>query len=182
MEMKGGGQMFDPTIYDNLKVVFEGGLYDLDEEGRAVVSGREDLVDLASMSRTFRMQVRKREGCCSACLELSSGLLDFAGELRHIRLADELPGCRLRLSFDLPYEYGNHCPSIQGHLESVWGEVAEIVHEQTRILLPDGGTGKYRVLLEFRDKIDEHNIEDVEPLLEHFVATLDVLEKYSDPL
>jgi hypothetical protein len=174
--------MFDPTIYDNLKVVFEGGLYDLDEAGRILVIGREDLVDLASMSRTFRMQVRKRNGRCKASLELFSGLLDFAGEFQYIRLADESPGCHLRLSFELPFECGRHSDNMQQHLESVWGEVAQIFHEETRVLLPEEGGGHYKIRLEFLDKIDESHIDDVEPLLEHFVATLDELEGYSDSL
>ena len=181
--------MFDPTIYDNLKVVFEGALYDLDEERRVRVTGREDLVDLAGMSRTFRMQVRRPEGCCTATLELQSGILDFAGELRRIRLADELPGCALTITFDLPEDKVAHGQALHGSLEGIWGEVASIRHELTRVLNPQPPVkdsedecetfwteGRYRITLDFLGKIDEDNIGDVEPLLEHFVSTLEQLE------
>ncbi|KPV55085.1 periplasmic component, partial [Paenibacillus sp. A3] len=51
--------MFDPTIFDNLKVVLEGHLYDLDAEQTIRVIGREDFIDLASMKRIFSMRIRR---------------------------------------------------------------------------------------------------------------------------
>ena len=30
--------MFDPTIYDNIKVVLEGAVYDLDLEGKIIIT------------------------------------------------------------------------------------------------------------------------------------------------
>lgn len=173
--------MFDPTIYDNLKVVFEGALYDLDSSGRVHVSGREDIVDLATMSRAFRMWVEKLGGRCQAQVELTSGLLDFAGELRRVRLADEVPGSMLRLSFHLPENMAEDCQEIQSDLNAVWGEAADIVHERTTRLLPEqADAGRYRIDLRFRQKIDENNMEDIEPLLEHLVATLDDLEERTE--
>jgi hypothetical protein len=177
--------VFDPTIYDNLKVVFEGALYDLDRAGRILVSWREDLVDLATMSRTFAMQVEKRENpTCTGRLELSSTLVDFASELRRLRLADEVPGAHLTLSFELPGRMVPKSPALQEHLQAVWGEVAEIVHERSSPFKPDPVKRAivelpeevYRIGLYFRGKIDEDNIEDVVPLLEHFVSTLETIE------
>lgn len=173
--------MFDPTIYDNLKVVFEGALYDLDSSGRVHVSGREDIVDLATMSRAFRMQVEKMDGRCKAQVELTSGLLDFAGELRRVRLADEVPGCMLRLSFHLQEYMAEDCQAIDSYLVAIWGEAAEVVHERTTRLMPEqANAGRYQIDLRFRQKINEDNMEDVEPLLEHLVATLDDLEERTE--
>jgi hypothetical protein len=173
--------VFDPTIYDNLKVVFEGALYDLDSSGRVHVSGREDIVDLATMSRAFRMQVEKLDGRCKAQVELTSGLLDFAGELRRVRLAEEVPGCELRLSFHLPESMAEDCEEIDSYLEAIWGEAADVVHERTARLLPEqADAGRYRIELRFRQKIDEDNMEDVEPLLDHLVATLDHVEEQTE--
>ncbi|MGZ6550889.1 MAG: hypothetical protein ACXVDJ_11495 [Tumebacillaceae bacterium] len=176
--------MFDPTIYDNLKVVFEGALYDLDREGRVLVSGREDLIDLAAMSRTFRMQVEKLEGCCKAKVELSSGLVDFAGELRRMRLADEVPGCELRIGLWLPEAMTAHSEALHEYLEDVWGEVAEPRHERitrfqpgvTQPAVVGAHEGTYKIDLVFRNKIDEDNMDDVVPLLDHLVGTLEFLE------
>jgi hypothetical protein len=176
--------LFDPTIYDNLKVVFEGALYDLDREGRVLVSGREDLIDLAVMSRTFRMQVEKSGGVCKAKFELSSGLVDFAGELRRMRLADEVPGCELRIGLWLPEEMIAHSEAFHAYLEDVWGEVAEPRHQRishfqpgtTQSIEVGAREGTYKIDLVFHNKIDEDNMEDIAPLLDHLVGTLEFLE------
>ena len=39
--------MFDPTAYDNLKVILEGAVYDLDLSGELKIIERNDIVDLA---------------------------------------------------------------------------------------------------------------------------------------
>jgi hypothetical protein len=172
--------LFDPTIYDNLKVVLEGALYDHDRGGRVYVSGREDLVDLASMSRTFRIQVQKQAGTCRGQLELSSGLLDFASELRRVRLADEIPGCTLRMIFWLAEEARHEYVVIDEYMQDVWGEVADVVHEHCTVLRTatkkEEFQGEYRITLDFHGKIDENNIQDIEELIEHFIRTVEQLD------
>ncbi|WP_010171964.1 hypothetical protein [Bacillus coahuilensis] len=49
--------MFDPTAFDNLKVVLEGAIYEEDLLGRIQVVNRQDLIDLASLNRTYRIEV-----------------------------------------------------------------------------------------------------------------------------
>ncbi|HEU4962992.1 MAG TPA: hypothetical protein VFV52_03895 [Bacilli bacterium] len=193
--------MFDPTIFDNLKVVLEGALYELDADKRALVIGREDLVDLAGMSRAFRMRLRLPEGACVAEVELTSGLLDFAAELQRLRLAEEAPGSRLQVSFRMPPDRVQALPAIAAHMTEVWGEVAEVRHERVSVLPVEAeqedvsvragseanaeeelatnpfATGEYRVTLAFRGKIDEDNIHDIELLLDHVVSTLDTMEE-----
>ncbi|QNG61538.1 hypothetical protein H4O14_08705 [Bacillus sp. PAMC26568] len=41
--------MFDPTAFDNLKVVLEGEIYDADLEGIIEVIKRKDIVDLQQL-------------------------------------------------------------------------------------------------------------------------------------
>ncbi|WP_062356571.1 hypothetical protein [Bacillus kwashiorkori] len=50
--------MFDPTAYENLKVVLEGNVYDFDLEGKIVVIERNDIVNLADLSRSFTITYR----------------------------------------------------------------------------------------------------------------------------
>ncbi|TCP58254.1 hypothetical protein EV586_102708 [Tumebacillus sp. BK434] len=177
--------MFDPTIYDNLKVVFEGALYDLDRAGRILVTGRDDLVNLATMSRSFVMQVERPENAtCAAKLELSSTLVDFASELRRMRLAEEVPGSMLTLTFELPERMIVNSAALDEHFQTVWAEVADVVHERLAPFEPnpekqsreETQEGIYRITLYFKGKIDEDNIEDVVPLLEHMISTLETIE------
>ena len=49
--------MFHPTVYENLKVAFENYLYDLDnQEAVITITNREDILDMAVMSRQFTLQ------------------------------------------------------------------------------------------------------------------------------
>ncbi len=46
--------MYDPTIYDNLKVAFENHIYDLDNlEHKITIMNRMDRMDYAVLARDF---------------------------------------------------------------------------------------------------------------------------------
>ncbi|MCU9613644.1 hypothetical protein OEV98_08730 [Caldibacillus lycopersici] len=47
--------MFDPTAYENIKVVLEGIVYENDLQGEILVIERNDLVNLADLSRSFNI-------------------------------------------------------------------------------------------------------------------------------
>ncbi len=73
--------MFDPTIYDNLKVVLEGSVYDLDLSGAVRISGRQDQIDLSTMSRLYQIEFRRLQGAALARMRLSTTLTDLSSEL-----------------------------------------------------------------------------------------------------
>lgn len=175
--------MFDPTVFDNIKVVLEGGLYDLEREGAIRVAGREDLVDLASLSRTFRMRFFLPDDASGVAeIELSSGLSDFAAELARLRIAEPSPpGCRLQIRYRFErWEGGDsHLAEIARAIRGWWSDEAEIwqviesyhqigerdCHFQTR----------YRASLEFSNKIREEHIGELQRLLRHLAQTLEKL-------
>ncbi|MCT8136945.1 hypothetical protein H1D32_03750 [Anaerobacillus sp. CMMVII] len=76
--------MFDPTIFDNLKVVVEGEIYDLDLGGEISILNREDFVDLATMSRHFSItfqSVTSTAKQCTATIKLEADSADLYGEI-----------------------------------------------------------------------------------------------------
>ena len=177
--------MFDPTIFDNWKVVLEGAAYDLDREGEAEVIGREDLVDLATMSRSFRIGARRPGGGCRAELRLTSGLADFAAERYELRLTElGAPGIRLELRFTLPGERLREAKRLHDALRPLWAAEAEICH-RVRIELdpaapPESaaatGGSAYEIAILFHEKLDEERIGDMGALLERLLASLDALD------
>ncbi|NUJ69854.1 hypothetical protein HUS64_21435, partial [Pseudoalteromonas sp. 2102] len=53
--------MFDPTIFDNLKTVVEGAVYDLDVTDELVtVVDRSDIIDLAKFTRAYALSFQLR--------------------------------------------------------------------------------------------------------------------------
>ncbi|MGZ4162287.1 MAG: hypothetical protein ACXVNF_16040, partial [Neobacillus sp.] len=45
--------VFDPTAFDNMKVVIEGALYDMDIIGEIIITDRNDIMNMAKLSRRF---------------------------------------------------------------------------------------------------------------------------------
>lgn len=175
--------MFDPTIYDNLKTVLEGACYDLDAEGEFLVTGREDLVDLASYSRTFRLRVRRGEGRCEAAVALISDLADFAGELRRVHLAGEPPGARVQLELQFPLSVSGRRGEIEAYLAEQWEQSFRMEFELVTPWLPgaSGGippaAGRCLVRMTTSGKLDEGDAEGVEDIGRRLALTLSHMER-----
>lgn len=170
--------MFDPTIYENLKVVFEGAVYDLDLDGQIVVIHRSDCIDLAAMSRSYAVRYRMKDGRCSAEIRLSAGLVDLAGEKLEWRNA--LPGCKLEILFSLMlHNPVTACKNIQDILEQIWDPNAAIVQTLSYRFGDDGSRCSNEIGVHFDRKIGEGQIDDIPDLLEHTVRTLRQLEPYN---
>lgn len=170
--------MFDPTIFDNLKVVLEGKIYDLDHEGEWLVIGREDLIDLAGLGRTFRMRVQRPGEACIAALTLASGLADFAAELRGLRLVGEEPGARLELSFELAGDYTAQADEMGDRLTAIWGDAVIVRQERTVPVLPRAAAeGTHRIALTFRQRIDERHLGDLDALVRQVLDSLQLLSE-----
>ncbi|NGP58971.1 hypothetical protein L3476_09095 [Paenibacillus thiaminolyticus] len=176
--------MFDPTIFDNLKVVLEGKIYDLDQEGEWLVIGREDLIDLAGFGRTFRMRVQRPGEACIAALTLASGLADFAAELRGLRLVGEEPGARLEVSFELAGDHTARADEIDERLAAIWGDAVIMRQERTVPVQPRTGTafaaadeGKHRIVLTFNHPIDERHLGELDGLVMQALDSLQFLSE-----
>lgn len=93
--------MFDPTVFENLKVVAEGAFYDLDLDGELAVIDRHDLVDLAHMSRKYEIIARldaEQEKDVECTFSLSASLPAFAEE-KLPSFTKRTPGCALTIMF-----------------------------------------------------------------------------------
>lgn len=167
--------MFDPTIYDNLKVVLEGLLYDMDAEGKIRIVERTDLIDLAGMERTFRMKFVLGNGRdrWKTSIMLRSGLADFAGELKGLHAAGERPGAKLELQLEMPAVLAEKRRAVHEYLSVLWGEDWLIRHERVTELSVESRLSAsddvYRVIMISLRKMDESHIDDMEALLEHLL-------------
>ena len=97
----GSDCLFDPTVFENLKVVAEGAFYDLDLDGELAVIDRHDLVDLAHMSRKFEIIARlnaDKEKDVECTFTLSASMSAFAEE-KLIAFTKRNPGCTLKFMF-----------------------------------------------------------------------------------
>lgn len=170
--------VFDPTIYDNLKVVLEGELYDRDLSEQIQIVDRSDLVDLAIMSRMFimRFQILGHPESIAE-IKLHAGAEDLAGEIAQVN--NPTIGCRIHVGYRvratgdyMAAEEASH--TIRKHLAEIWGE--DMVIGQELCFYPnmkkDVLIYECRSTIEFGRKITEEQIGDIPRLVDHLIMTL----------
>ena len=167
--------MFDPTIFDNLKVVIEGAVYDLDSVGVILVTNRSDQVELATMSRYYAIQFREQysDGESMAEVQLFAETEDLVAEI--FEMEDRFTGCRLKIRFDTSViNPEQDCPQIKSLLEEIWENNPKIVQQITFTYEDEEEPQLYRnqITLDFGRKINEQQIEDMGTFIDHVLHSL----------
>ncbi len=95
--------MFDPTAFDNLKVVLEGIVYDMDLNGMIQILDRNDFVNIAKMERTYNISFSlndvSQHKTITVCLQLHFSFEDHYDEL--VIKKDSLR-CTYTISYQIP--------------------------------------------------------------------------------
>ena len=173
--------MFDPTVFENLKVAFENQIYDLDTLDRQVdIINRVDRLELAVMSREFSLQFTLTgRPAVSAEIQLTASLKDLAVEL--LELKGETPACTLRLRFHMQvHRVADQCKQVEDIIQQIWEP--EIAPTQTLSHLFGAETTSYANVIElgFHRKINEEQMEDIPELTQHVIQTLAKLTEIAD--
>jgi len=167
--------MFDPTVFDNLKVVVEGSVYDLDMRGELKVIGRIDRVELTAMSRYYAIQFSlpdKPE--VWAELKLWADTEDLAGEI--LELDTVTLGCQMQPVFYKRLKKPEvECPQIEALTTEIWGNH---VHQMQRIITVYGEAEKMpldEIIIYFNRRFGEEVLADLPQMLEHMLLMLEKL-------
>ncbi|MZQ87312.1 hypothetical protein GQF01_34865 [Paenibacillus sp. 5J-6] len=169
--------MFDPTIYDNIKVVLEGAVYDLDLDGKILITRREDLVDLSSMSRTYAIEfARKIDKPSKAEINLHVHLSDLAAEILENPTAK--PGCTLTIKLFTKVKNPEiECKHIEEQLGRIWEHRPQI----TQLLSYKFGIFPMmyhnQISLSFGRKVDESHLDDFPHLIGYAADSLTWLDE-----
>lgn len=177
--------MFHPTIFDNIKVVLEGTVYDRDFDGEITVTDRADLVDLAAYHRLFRIDFQlanrtEQQSVITAQIQLRTSLKDIAGEQLELPLTDHI-GCTICIHFLMSItDVRRQTEAVIAVLNEIWGDRPHITQtvsasiDEHRFTWPPYQY-ENRVTLDFHRKIDEGNIEDMRHLVDHCIRSLESL-------
>ncbi|KZE66598.1 hypothetical protein AV545_02940 [Paenibacillus jamilae] len=170
--------MFDPTVFDNLKVAMENAVYDLDNlDSRINITQRIDRLEMSVMAREFGLQFSLREQPdVTAELRLKMDLNNLAAEI--LEMEDQTPGCSLLLYFHMKIrEIDTQCSRIENILTEVWKPDLRPVQMLSQIYGEKTSTYQNRIELRFSRQINEDQMEDIPELLEHMLLTLTELNK-----
>ncbi|MBW8349161.1 hypothetical protein K0H71_06770 [Bacillus sp. IITD106] len=169
--------MYDPTIFENLKVAFENHIYDLDNIHRIItIMNRVDRMDLALLAREFSIQFALvDQPDVTAEIVIEASLEDLAGEI--LEWAGTNPGCSITLRF---YKRIHHvaiqCKNIEQILTSIWEN--DIVLTQTlSFVYGDDVDFINTVEARFKHKINEENMNEIGEFLDHVLETTEELSQ-----
>ncbi|MBP1995256.1 hypothetical protein [Paenibacillus eucommiae] len=164
--------MFDPTIYENLKVVLEGAVYDMDLEGAILVTKRTDRIELSSMSRYYAIEFTQPSCAANkAQISLEVHLRDLAAEI--LENANEKPGCTMEVILSTVVDDPIlECALIEKEIEVIWQKRPII----TQTLSFDFNEQPVRyfnqIKLHFGRKVDEGQIDDFPELIRYAMKSL----------
>ncbi|WP_336825160.1 hypothetical protein [Sporosarcina sp. USHLN248] len=168
--------MYDPTIFENLKVAFENHIYDLDTiERKITILDRKDRMDFAVLSRDFALQFALVDQTdVRAAVMLKASANDLAGEI--LEWEDKNIGCALSLQFMMETrEAMEHCSQIEQSLLSIWENDVRIVQTFSFTLPQETTVYQHTIDVMFKRKINEEHIGDIRDFLDHVLVTLKLL-------
>jgi len=157
--------MFDPTAYENMKIVIEGTAYDLDLEGQIRVVDRKDIVDLATLARRYEITFcLKQSSTIMAKLTLEAKLNQLAAELLQNGSQKQI-GAFVHISFTWDSSSKQYMEKIKEH----WG--LEHIYEERKIYSSLNGV-KEEIIIDFSRIITEDMMDDLVAMFHFSVHTL----------
>lgn len=174
--------MFHPLVFDNIKVVLEGAVYDRDFEGSITIIGRSDTMDLAMFHRQFQIDFRLADEFGEAKgvfaqMQLRTSLADIAAEQLEQPLTEHI-GCTICIHFFMTVtDVQRETEAVAQMLNDIWGNRPYITQtikaklDEYQLHWPPKQY-ENQITLDFHRKIDEGNIEDLRGLVDHTIASL----------
>jgi hypothetical protein len=161
--------MFDPTAFDNLKVIVEGAVYDLDLSGEITILDRRDLFDFAHYERTYVIQYSlPHQAESSVILQLKADMNHFLAERKGLAEKN-----RAGAEIEFTYQGDDKLVHSKKELESVWGADKNWewmnIHSSLRPVSVQG-------ILRFNRLITEEMVDDILQMVSFSVETLDILD------
>ncbi len=170
--------MYDPTIFENLKVAFENHVYDLDNIERKIdIKNRVDLMDLSVIARAFKIEFTLADQQdITAEIILDASLEDLAGEI--LEIGNKNLGCTLELKFIKNIQNPDlQCEEIEQAINNIWEDDISLTQTLSFAFGTELSSYKNTIEVKFDQKINEDQISDISVFLDHVLETLEILFK-----
>ena len=173
--------MFDPTAYENIKVVIEGDIYDRDLSGEILVIDRNDWINAAKLSRKYEISFTKKgyeSSKLSATMSIEAGLENLSAELLESVDAKQLAGCVVGISFSLIHPNERDVfKEVQKVLTEIWGGDRAIRQTAMMDPLENESHIQNKVKVAFNRLVYEEQIDDLSEMVNHMITSLEKLKK-----
>lgn len=173
--------MFDPTAFENMRVVMDGIFYDKDLSGEIIIVDRNDFINTAKLSRSYDLSfqlpsAKKEKVTCK--FTLSAGLENLTAEL--LQISDDLAGCTAKIEFIVQHLYSEPLfLHIEELLSDIWGSKRGISLTVCRNSIKSHEKVLYTGTISFNRIIQEDQLEDLTEMTDYMLMTLEKLEGIS---
>lgn len=175
-------KVFDPTAFDNMKVVLEGAVYDRDLIGDILVIARDDIVNLSTLARNYMIKVERRNMEKSVDVtggfELIASLENLSSELLQSNINEVYSGCSVNIFLSIPRNLGCKIDEIiTMELEKIWGSerIISLTTAETKSKKEKStSTSTYKI--SFGRLIKEEQMDDFEDMVEYLIQSLQIVE------
>jgi hypothetical protein len=162
--------MFDPTAFDNLKVVFEGAVYDLDLTGEIQILDRKDLFDFAHYERCYQIHYSlPYKKSISVEFHLKADMGHFLAE-RKMMTEKNTAGADILIV----YKGDEKLKESRKLLEETWGKDKKWEWKE---VISSLNPPAYEGNLTFNRVITEEMVDDVLQMISFSVETLQQLDR-----
>ncbi|MBK5463051.1 MULTISPECIES: hypothetical protein [unclassified Peribacillus] len=172
--------MFDPTAFENMKVVLEGAVYDRDFVGDILVIARDEIVNLSTMSRTYKIEMELKEPLVPSSvvggIELHASLENLSSELLEFNNNETYAGCTVDIFISFHEKLGaGEVEDILIGLEKIWGKQRIITVTTTETISKiDRPVNSSTFKVSFGRLVKEEQMEDLEDMVEYLIQSLKV--------
>ncbi|WP_110927740.1 hypothetical protein [Bacillus massiliglaciei] len=178
--------MFDPTAFENMKVVIEGAVYDRDLIGDILVTDREETVNLSKLSRNYSIEFELKhetkqtmEKKIRGTLTLNASLANLAAELLTSQVNEKEAGSSVEISIWINIRLSEkEISAMKQELERIWGTkrlieltVTENQNNQAETSCSSAWT------IRFGRLVTEDQMDDLEDMTEYLIQSLEMTEK-----
>lgn len=174
--------LFDPTAFDNMKVVLEGAVYDRDILGDILVVNRDDLVNLATLSRHFTIEFELKEPRFekkfSGGISLYASLQNLSSELLASHIDETFSGSTVDIFIACSEKLADEqVDKVFNGLEDIWGKQRTITW---KTILEKTNTNQQffssRVTISFGRLVKEDQMDDLVDMIEYLIQSLKLAE------
>ena len=175
--------LFDPTAFDNMKVVLEGAVYDRDILNDILVVKRDDLVNLATLSRQFTIEFELKkphfQKKISGGISLYASLENLSSELLAPYINDTSSGSTVEIFIACTEKITTEqSDEIFNNLEDIWGKQRTI---QWTTLATKTNTNQQsfssKFTISFDRLVKEDHMDDLVDMIEYLIQSLQLTEK-----
>jgi hypothetical protein len=173
--------MYHPSVYDNLKVVFEGVIYDSDFSGAIEIIDRKDLVDFAifEKSTSIAFKLSGIDHSIIGKMILTTNLEKIA--IEKLKDNPDAAGCNLSVEIKTPvYEIETDCKKIQMILRKWTAGVfkGEIKQKLTYIYGESRNVFHNTISIQIENVVTEEDSEHFNSVLDQLLRSMHEINDY----